>query len=440
MLNLIRKLIPQNLINSLWHYPLSILANIIYFFPSKKLFIIGVTGTDGKTTTANLIYHILKNAGLKTALVSTISAKIGDTELDTGLHTTSPDKFITQKILRSMVKNKIKYAVLEITAHALDQHRFNGCKFDISILTNVSPEHLDYFKNMDNYIYTKSKLFTQSKLSILNKDDISYPTISKLLRRKKKKFITYGIKEKSDLQAKKIKLTKNSLSFSLNKQIFKSNSNYHYQVYNILSAIALSQQLKINHKILAQTIKNFPPTKGRREELKIKNGIKSIIDYAHTPAALKETLFSLKKINQGNLIVIFGATGGRDKEKRPSMGKVVSKYANIAIITSDDTRHEDINDINKQIREGIPTKTEFIKNNNPNKKEIKEIQRLASKKFLFFDLANRQDAFNLAIKLAQKGDTIIACGKGHEKTILHGKTEYPWSEAEAFRTAFKIKN
>ncbi|MBU1130130.1 hypothetical protein KKE45_02300, partial [Patescibacteria group bacterium] len=214
-----------------------------------------------------------------------------------------------------------------------------------------------------------------------------------------------------------------------------------YQIYNILPTFALAQQLKIEPKTFAQTIKNFPPVKGRREELKIKKGIRSIIDYAHTSAALEATLSSLKKNKTHKtsaLIVIFGATGQRDKEKRPLMGKVVSKHANIAIITSDDTRQENINDINKQIRQGIPIKTKLIKNNNPSKQEIKKIRQLASKKFLFFDLPDRQDAFNLAIKLAQKGDTIIACGKGHEKTILHGKTEYPWSEAEAFRTAFKL--
>ncbi len=181
------------------------------------------------------------------------------------------------------------------------------------------------------------------------------------------------------------------------------------------------------------TIKNFPEIKGRRQQIDNNLGLTTIVDFAHTPQALQETLKSLRKRRPNRLIVIFGATGGRDKTKRPLMGKTVSKLSDIAIITADDTRNEKVEDINSQIIEGITgSKNLFLK--------PAQYKQVDPKKFTYFSIPNRQDAFNLAIKIAQEGDLIIACGKGHESTILHGNTEYPWSEAQAFRTAFKSKS
>lgn len=428
----------QKLKNNFWHLPKALLSNIHYGFPSKKLILIGVTGTDGKTTTCTLIHEILTKSGIKAGLISTISAKIGDKEINTGLHTTSPDPKVIQNIFAQMVKADITHVICEVTSHALDQNRFFGCKFEVSGITNVSHEHMDYHKTMENYINTKTKLFSMSKSAILNKDDQSFNIIRKKI---KVPYKTFGIKEDSDYQAKKIKLDENSLSFEVNDQKFITDSNQEYQVYNILLALGICQKLKIDASIVQEVIKKFPETKGRREEIENNLKIKTIIDFAHTPNALNSSLSSLKKITKGNLIVIFGATGGRDQSKRPKMGEVVSTIANIAIITSDDTRNEKIENINKQIISGIdPKKSELIDHQEiKNKKDIQKIIELAKHKFVYFNIPNRQDAFTLAIKLSQPSDTIIACGKGHEKTILHGNTEYPWSEAEAFRTAFRLK-
>lgn len=424
--------------NLLLHLPKSIISNLIYAFPSKKLTLIGVTGTDGKTTTSILIYKTLKKAGIKTGVITTIGAEYGNNnKIKTGLHTTSPDSLLTQKILKQMLKAGVTHVVCEITAHALDQYRFNGCNFEVSVLTNVSHEHLDYFSTFDKYLKTKTKIFKQSKNAILNKDDSSFTLIKKEVNIPT---YTFSIEEPSTYQAKDVKLTPESLRFKVKDLLFETDSPYRYQIYNILSALAVINKLEINSKFLIETIKKFPKTKGRREEIPNNLKIKTIVDFAHTPAALKNTLSSLKENSPGNLIVIFGATGDRDKSKRPQMGKVVSNLANIAVITSDDTRTEDIQNINKQIISGIDNKnSKFIDQKQLKHKEIKEFIKKNPNKFIYFNIPNRQDAFNLAVKLAQTKDTIIACGKGHEKTILHGKTEYPWSETEAFRTAFNLK-
>jgi UDP-N-acetylmuramoyl-L-alanyl-D-glutamate--2,6-diaminopimelate ligase len=254
-------------------------------------------------------------------------------------------------------------------------------------------------------------------------------------------YSTYSVDQKSDYQAKDIKLTNKKLSFKVDNLIITTDSNYFYQINNILVALGIIDNLKINRRFLLETVKNFPETKGRREEVKNDFKFKTIVDFAHTPNALEKTLSSLKKITKGKIIVIFGATGGRDQTKRPQMGQVVSNLADIAIITSDDTRNEDISQINQQIINGIDSnKSNFVDTQKiENQKQISEILKKIDQKFTYFNIPNRQDAFNLAIKLAQPDDVVIACGKGHEDTILHGNTEYPWSETEAFRTALKLK-
>jgi len=428
----------QKLKNLFWHLPQSIFFNIVYAFPSRKLTLIGVTGTDGKTTTATLLYHTLQNAGFKTGLISTIEAKIGDQSQGTGLHTTSPHPHTLQKLFFQMKRADVTHIVCEVTSHALDQHRFWGCHFFVSLITNTSHEHLDYHQTQDNYVKSKALLFSQSTYAVLNKDDPSYKIIKKTLSGPS---LDYSIKAKSPLQAKNIKLDHKKLQFKVKQILFQTDSNYYYQVYNILSAFAVTQKLNLDPKFILKTIKKFPLTKGRREKMPNKFGFQTIIDFAHTPAALEKTLSSLKKTTPGRLIVIFGATGGRDQTKRPQMGKVVSTLANIALITADDTRNESVEDINRHIISGINQKKAktFPIKEKISPSQIKQIRRLSQKHFVYLDIPRRQDAFNIAIKLASSQDTVIACGKGHETTILHGKTDYPWSETEAFRTALNLK-
>ncbi|MFA4826862.1 MAG: UDP-N-acetylmuramoyl-L-alanyl-D-glutamate--2,6-diaminopimelate ligase [Candidatus Shapirobacteria bacterium] len=395
----------QKIKNVFWHLPKSIFFHYYYGQLSNKLTLIGITGTDGKTTTCTLIHQVLQKSGIKSGLITTITSP--------GLHNTSPKPQEIQRYFKKIISEGCTHCVCEITSHALDQNRFWGCNFAVSAITNISHEHLDYHKNIKNYIASKTKLFLQSNFAVLNRDDQSYEQIKNVITCP---IISYSITNPSDFQANNIISDADELRFSVGKTNFSTNSNYHYQIYNILAAFIVTQKLNIDQEIFLETIKKFPDVKGRREEIPNDQKIRTIIDFAHTPNGLKQTLSSLKKITKGKLIVIFGATGGRDKQKRPIMGQVVTQLADITIITADDTRTEKIEDINQQIISGI-TKKDAI----------------------YYNIPNRQDAFNLAIKLAKPLDTVIACGKGHETTILHGKTEYPWSEAEAFRTAIKLK-
>ena len=411
----------QKIKNIFWHLPQSIFWNIYYSFPSRKLTLIGVTGTDGKTTCCTLIQKLLENSGLKCGLISTISSP--------GLHTTSPDPKILQKIFFDYQKLGYTHVVCEVTSHALDQYRYWGCHFKIGVITNISHEHLDYHKNIDNYIAAKAKLFQHSSLAILNRDDEYYLALKKLIR---VPTLSYGLKNNADIHADKINISKTSLEFSIKDKSFSTDSNYQYQIYNLLACWGVFSQLNLDTEIFKNTIASFPDVKGRREKVDNELHLNTIIDFAHTPNALLVTLTSLRQTSPGRIIVIFGATGGRDKNKRPIMGKIVSENADIAIITADDTRNEKVEDINNQIISGIDKKRAV-------EIEASKPQILNPKLFHFANIPNRQDAFNLAVKLAKAGDTIIACGKGHETTILHGRTEYPWSEAEAFRSAFRQK-
>lgn len=393
-----------------YHLPRAIFWNLYYRFPHHKLILIGVTGTDGKTTTCTLIQKILENSGLKVGIISTINSP--------GLHTTSPDPKFLQKIFWDYVNQGYTHVVCEVTSHSLDQFRYWGCQFEVSVITNISHEHLDYHKTMDNYINTKSLLLNQSHIAILNRNCEFFKEFSQKIN---KPYISYGTKPKSDIYAKNINISSKNLSFTVDKNKFVTDSNYKYQLYNILAALSVCRALKLNDQLTIDTIKKFPNTTGRRQEVENSYNFRTIIDFAHTPNALLQTLSSLNQVNKGKIICIFGATGGRDKSKRPIMGKVVSQNCNIAIVTADDTRNENITEINQQIISGFDQK--FIKN----------------KLFTYHNIPNRQDAFNLAVRLAKSGDTIIACGKGHETTILHGNTEYPWSESDAFNTAFRNK-
>lgn len=410
------KIYLQKAKNYLWHLPKSLFYSLYYGFPSRKLTLIAVTGTDGKTTTVNLLHHLLQQSGVRAGSISTLGARIGDRSIRLGLHTTSPDPKIVQKIFRQMVEEGITHVVVEVTAHALDQFRFFGCHFRLGAITNTSHEHLDDFLSMEHYISTKAKLFRYCQTAIFNRDDDSYSTLINLYPTKAK---TYSTHHPADYRATDIKIAPQHLSFKINGHRLLTNSRYLYQVSNILVAYAIIDTLGLDTDLVARVVKDFPQMKGRREEVDAYPGIRCLVDFAHTPAALAATISSVKSTTKGKTIVIFGATGGRDPSKRPLMGQIVSQIADVGIITADDTRNEKVEDINQQIINGL------------------DPARLKKQLFTYYNISNRQDAFNLAAKLAKVGDSIIACGKGHETTILHGKTEYPWSESEAFRAAFR---
>jgi UDP-N-acetylmuramoyl-L-alanyl-D-glutamate--2,6-diaminopimelate ligase len=387
-------------IKNIYHLFRALLANIIYGFPSRKLKVIGVTGTDGKTTTTHLIYHILKTAGHKVSMISTIYAKIGDREFDTGFHVTTPDAFLIPKYLKMAVDAKQEYFVLETTSHRLDQNQLWGTRFDISVLTNVSHEHLDYHKTYENYIKAKVKLLTSSKKSIINCDDKSFSIISKILKSHEKDFYSYGFKHKSDF------------NFPYLKKVTGFNR------YNFLAGFAVATLLNIPENVIEKAVKSFKLPPGRLEVV-YKKDFTVMIDFAHTPNAFAELLPLIQKVylkNKGHIIHVFGAASQRDSSKRPIMGEKSSQFSDYIILTEEDCRKEDPKKIAEEIAKGI------------HDKKIYEI------------ILDRQSAINRAISMAKKDDVVVLTGKSHEKSLCRGKKEYPWSEHEAVARALALKN
>jgi UDP-N-acetylmuramoyl-L-alanyl-D-glutamate--2,6-diaminopimelate ligase len=412
-------------LKNLFHLIEAIIANLYYRLPSRKLRVIGVTGTDGKTTTTHLIYHILKSAGKKVSMVSTIYAKVGSKEFDTGLHTTTPGSFLIQKLLKKAVNYGDEYFVLETTSHALDQNRVLGVNFLIGVLTNITYEHLDYHKTYNDYLKAKAKLLLSSKIAVINRDDQSYSNIkcqissfdklrmtlsetevSKIKNTDKKlKIITYGLKNKADY----------CWDLKLNLPDFNK--------YNYLAAYTACRILGLSDNSILSAIKSFQLPKGRLDVVHDKN-FKVIIDFAHTPNAIAKVLDSvrilhLKKGSQ--LIHVFGSAGLRDSSKRPLMGQASAKFSNIIILTEEDYRTENVNETMKQIEKGIIRKL-----------------KVKSEKLKVIKIPNRQEAINKAVALARTGDVVIITGKGHEKSLCRGKIEYPWDEYEAVGKALKF--
>jgi len=368
-------------------------------WPGKKLYLIGVTGTDGKTTTCTLIYEILKAAGFKAGLLTTVVAKIGDEEIDTGLHTTNPGPEILQPLLKKMLEAGVTHAVMEVTSHGLDQNRLRGCDFKIGVLTNITHEHLDYHKTMQNYVKTKAKLFEGVEWAILNGDIPEFENFKFEIRNLNK------FAARANLKLKISNYTKTKL-----RDISPALAG-EYNKYNIAAAEVVAKILDIRYQILEEVVKNFAGVPGRREEVQAGQKFRVMVDFAHTPNALEQVLKSLRQAQgKHKLILVFGCTGERDKAKRPMMGEIAGRLADIVIVTSDDTRRESQDEIAKQIMAGIPRPGGI------------------------FVINDRREAIKKAISLAKPGDTVLLAGKGHEESLLIGTTEIPWSDKEVART------
>lgn len=390
-------------IKNIYHLTRAFLASVRLGSPSKKIIVIGVTGTDGKTTTAHMIYEILKASGKKVSLISSIFAAIGEEIYDTGFHVTTPNPVALQRFLKQMVDGGSEYAVLEVTSHGLDQNRISGINFTVGVLTNITHEHLDYHRTYANYLRAKSKLFKKVKASILNADDDSYSQMRNLVGGQ---IVTYGIEYKADFMP---------TNFPIKLQIPGS-----YNIYNALAATAVARYLGIDKKIIKWALYNFQNLTGRMEEVDFGQDFKVIVDFAHTPNALENALKSLTsqlKAKDSKLIAVFGAAGRRDKGKRFLMGEVSAKLSDYTVITDEDPRTENPMSIAKEVAKGCE-KVGARKNKN------------------YFIVTDRTKAIQFAIgKLAQTGDIVGIFGKGHEKSMCYGKTEYPWSDQEAAKQA-----
>ena len=370
-------------------------AATYYGNPSKSLSVIGVTGTDGKTTTTYLVYHILKSAGKRTSMLSSVYAKIGEKEYDTGLHMTTPDATLVQKLLRNAVMHGDEYFVLETTSHAFDQNRNWGIHYKVGVITNITPEHLDYHKTYENYLKTKAKLLLRSDVSLVNHDDGSYEPLSQFAKEHDVSIKTYGIDTPSDYQR--------DFKREFGMDITDFNN------YNYLAAYAVCRSLGLTDEVIIAALKTFTLPKGRMDVIYDKS-FTVIIDFAHTANSFEQLLSHLKKKTDGRIIHVFGAAGLRDAEKRPHMGSVSAKYADVMIVTEEDYRIEDPQSIADSVISTIPDREKRIKNGT-----------------LIIDL-HRNSAIKRAIGMAKKDDVVVLTGKSHEKSLCRGTIEEPWDE------------
>ena len=405
------------------------LAASFYNHPGHYLTVIGVTGTDGKTTTSNLIFQILKNAGIKAGLISTVNAVIGEEVIDTGFHVTTPEASEVQQFLAKMVKAGLTHVVLESTSHGLAQHRVTGCEFDIAVVTNITHEHLDYHGSYEGYRDAKARLFTllgdtkeksngNPRLAILNADDQSYAFLNQLNHGQK---CSYSLEGQGDVNASEIKNSTKGVDFKIlyHEETIPVHCRLpgSYNVSNCLAAFsACVRGLGIDPKIAAQGISNLAGVDGRMEEIDLGQPFMAIVDFAHTPNALKRAIETARQMTRGRVITIFGSAGLRDRQKRRMMAEVSVRMADISILTAEDPRTESLDDILAEMADaalkagGVEGKT-------------------------FYRVSDRGNAIRLAVKLAVKGDLVMPCGKGHEKSMCFGTTEYPWDDRTALKAA-----
>jgi UDP-N-acetylmuramoyl-L-alanyl-D-glutamate--2,6-diaminopimelate ligase len=405
------------------------LAAAFHGFPGRKLIVVGITGTDGKTTTCNLLYQILLAAGLKTGMISTVTAIIGDEVLDTGFHVTTPDAPDVQRYLARMVSSGLTHVVLETTSHGWAQYRVDACEFDIGVITNITHEHLDQHGSFENYRAAKMRLFQalektlpkpqgNPRLSVLNRDDESYEILAHIAPKAQ---VSYGLTTPADIRADSVKYFPQGIAFNAVGLDFcisiTSSLVGEYNVSNCLAALAAAMcGLGISPETAARGISALTGVPGRMERIDLGQSFTAIVDFAHTPNALRVAIETVRRMTEKRVIVIFGSAGLRDREKRRMMAEVAIELADVSILTAEDPRTESIDGILEEMalgassRGGVEEKT-------------------------FWRVPDRGEAIKVGIRMATAGDIVMACGKGHEQSMCFGTTEYPWDDRIAVRSA-----
>ncbi len=430
------------------------LAAAYYDYPARSLVMIGITGTDGKTTTANFLYQILRTAGLKAGMISTVNAIIGDEILDTGFHVTTPDALDTQRYLAQMRAAGLTHVILETTSHGWAQYRVDACNFDIGIITNITHEHLDYHGSFEAYRAAKGRLFEYlggtgddergaRPLAILNRDDDSFDYLSRITRVPK---LAYAVDTFADAQAVDIRyfpdgieftiIAKNPRSKGFSPYVFqagrlKSSLQGDFQIktrtnlvgsYNISNALAAFSAavygLGINPEIAAKGISALEGIPGRMERIDMGQKFTVIVDFAHTPNALKVAIKSAREMTKGRVIALFGSAGLRDKEKRRLMAEISAEWADLTVLTAEDPRTESLGEILSQMAEGA-------------------VDKGGTENESFWRVEDRGEAILFALQLANPEDIILICGKGHEQSMCFGEIEYAWDDRIATRAALE---
>ena len=390
---------------------LSQLACRWYGHPSRQLTMLGVTGTNGKTTVTYLLRHILQRTGMKTGLIGTVQNIVGEQTLPA--QRTTPDALQIQQLLSAMTKNGCSHAVMEVSSHALDQHRAEGIDFAVGVFTNLTEDHLDYHGTMGCYCDAKAKLFQMSRMGVCNADD---PWTERLLAGASCPSVYYGIHNPAEVWAEDIFLHSRSVDFTVCTA--RTRTPVHlgvpgrFSVYNALGAIAACGELGIPPEECAAALATFPGVAGRMEVVPTPGKPYTLlIDYAHTPDALENVLKTVRGFAQNRVIAVFGCGGDREREKRPLMGHIAGKLADLTIITSDNPRTEEPMALIRDILPGI-----------------------AGAEDKYIVEPDRRGAIALAMGRAAAGDVIVLCGKGHETYQEIGDKTIPMDEREIVRS------
>lgn len=389
------------------------LCSTFYGSAHKSMLMIGVTGTNGKTTTSYLIKKIFDDAGYKTGLIGTVNVVIGKEKYPADL--TTPDPADLHRYLMLMKIAGCDVCVMEVSSQALHQQRVHGIKFDCSVYTNLSPEHLDYHKTMEEYALAKSKLFEMSKASVINADD---RYAMQMLGNAAGETYTYGTGTTCDFSADKIKMSADGVTYRLkhwNEECHVSfDSLGVFSVYNSMAALSVAKVMGLNPIKAARSVARFDGILGRMEKVENTFGLNIIIDYAHTPDSLTNVIETLKSIYPGRLITVFGCGGDRDKEKRPLMGEAACRLSDTVFVTSDNPRTENPEDIINDITRGLD-------------------------KSKYFKITDRKLAIKSALYSAKAGDTVLIAGKGHEKYQISGTQKIYFNEREIIKKLLEDK-
>lgn len=390
------------------------IADRYYNHPSNKFRLIGITGTNGKTSTTFLTKSILEDYEKKTGVIGTIENRIGDEILKATR--TTPESLDLQELFYNMVQKNVNDVVMEVSSHSLDLHRVDACKFDVGVYTNLTLDHLDFHKTMENYRDAKLKLFRMCKTGVINLDD-EYGSYM-IENSSCSNYITYGIdNDKADLNAINLNINLTGVKFD----VIYNNTTYNltlvtpgkFSVYNALAAMGACIALNVPMDIIIKGLKNNKGIKGRFQSFSSNRGYNVIVDYAHAPDGLLNVLKSIKEFAKGRIITVFGCGGDRDTSKRPVMGNIAGEYSDYCIITSDNPRTENPLAILDEIEQGIiETKCQYVK------------------------VVDRKEAIHNALSMAKEKDIILIAGKGHEDyQVLHDKVIH-FDDAEVVEDYF----
>ena len=397
---------------------LAVIAANFFGNPSEELTLVGITGTNGKTTTTTLLHDLLTELGHKVGLLSTVVNKIGDREVP-ATHTT-PNPVALNQLLREMVEEGCSYCFMEVSSHAIHQHRIAGLRFRIAGFTNITHDHLDYHKTFKEYIYTKKVLFdslSAGAVAVVNIDD---PNGQVMVQNSDATIRSFAMKTPADYKVKIIENTFSGLVLNINNHELWTKLVGGFNAYNILLVYSIACELGFEEMEVLTGISKLQSVEGRFEYLRSDNNVIAIVDYAHTPDALKNVLDTIQSVRTRNeqLITIVGCGGDRDKAKRPKMASIAVEVSDKVILTSDNPRSENPETIIEEMKAGIP----------------------AERSAKAMSITNREEAIKVACSLAQPGDILLVAGKGHEKYQEINGERFPFDDFETVRETLKSLN